>query len=260
MATYHGNTTPAGPVWRKIQTADFVSLTAYKDVNAIMNGDIAVNDATGEITLSADSHIAIYDGPAEGASFRTKLATAAYGWRGDGTQQIQVRLRPTSNPGVLTKPGIMVGLVDQDGDVTDATPAQVTAGGFRFANATAMYICTSAAPTTTSEPGGSLTYAGNTPRFLVSLCPSGLVGDDTNGAGAREGALRCAESSGINAADFNGQAMLFVGSATPCNDAVYGELFVGFGAAGGADDVATTLTFIMEWCIVQVLPTNEWVI
>jgi len=215
-----------------------------------------VNDATGEITLSADSHIAIYDGPAEGASFRTKLATAAYGWRGDGTQQIMVRLRPTSNPGATTKPMIMVGLVDSGGDVTSGTTG-IAAAGFGFTSATEFgwsYSNVKADGATSGAEGW-----GGTETALVTLAPVGLIGDDTNGAGAREGtvggflvAIRPAANdyryhTGTTAS----------GSVT---GAVYLELFVSFDAAGGADDVATTLTFILEWCIVQVLPTNEWVV
>lgn len=246
------------PYWKKIQAADFVSLTAYKDPNSITNGAITVDDATGTVTIDVDSHIAIYDGAGEGATWRTKLATAAYGWRGDGTQAIIVKVSSITNPSVSTKPLVMFGFVDQDGDITDGSVKPIFAG-FLFHSTTQMNIClgTSSASSTISGFGTAFD-ASSTVSYLFLFYPTGNVGDDTNAAGARTAS--CGLARATTRTSDTVQAGLNISNAqnTAMSDAIYFEVFAGFGAAGAANDVSTKAIFVMEYAIIDILPLGEW--
>jgi len=242
--------------WTDITEADFVSLNAYTDPNSTATGAISVA-AGGIVTMPLQSDTTAWDGPAEGAGWRTKLATAAYGWLGDGTQEIVLKFTPTSNPGVTTKPMVMGGFCDKGGD-PGGVNARITAGGYAFTSATeAGYSRASAA--LVGYIGGAVTYAGNTPSVTSYHEPIGPVGDDTNGAGPIN--ALCGNATLILRTDDSTYAELSdIGPALPTHtisDAVYFDIFGCFDGADGARN-ATPMIFRLQYLIRQKIPTKEW--
>jgi hypothetical protein len=259
-----GITVGSTPQWIDIASTDFVDLTPYKDPNDtsydLVGGttnDAAVG-AGGAVTLTLASDTTAWDGPAEGACWRLKIAQSAYGWRGDGTQAIIVRLTPTSNPAVVTKPMVCVGLCDQGGDPTAAN-ARCPGVGFGWADAT--NIASAYANTSTGAAFGLVgaPYAAHAPDVLVTIIPSGPVGDESN-AGAVDAAT--GSHSSILRSDptdytYYTTAGFAVVTTNTITDGVYLNLYAGFDAADAAR-TQTTIAFTLEYAIIDILPTGEW--